>query len=234
MVGTVVAFAGFTVVREPDRLRIRRGLLSRREASVPVARIQAVRMVEGVLRRPWGLAQLRVEVAGYKAEAAAAQTLFPLVPRADVRALLDELVPELADEPDGLVPLPRRVARRYMLPPALAGLAVGAAAGVLAPGGAVWLLLAAAGAALGWLHWRAAGWRLEEGRLAVRSRRLACTTVLAPAGRLQQHGLRQTPLQRRSGVADLEVRVGAGTRGRVRHLEAVTAAHLFDALRTVR
>ena len=119
--GTVVAFAGFTVTREPDRLRIRRGLLARRDASVPVARVQAVRVVESVLRRPWRLAQLRVEVAGYKAEAAAAQTLFPLVRRSEVRALLDELLPELADEPGGLVPVPRRAARRYALPPALAG-----------------------------------------------------------------------------------------------------------------
>ena len=181
--GTVVAFAGFTVTREPDRLRIRRGLLARRDASVPVARVQAVRVVESVLRRPWRLAQLRVEVAGYKAEAAAAQTLFPLVRRSEVRALLDELLPELADEPDGLVPVPRRAARRYALPPALAGLALGAAVALAVPGAGPWPLLPRCPAARsGWLRWRAAGWRLEDGRLAVRSRRLACTTVLAPAG----------------------------------------------------
>ena len=43
VVGAVVAFAGFTVARDGDRLRIRRGLLSRREATVPVARVRAVR-----------------------------------------------------------------------------------------------------------------------------------------------------------------------------------------------
>ena len=176
-------------------------------------------------------------MAGYKAEAAAAQTLFPLVRRAEVRAFLDELLPELADEPDGLVPLPRRAARRYVAAararrPGRSARAVGRGRprrrrrGRCSPRSSV--------RALGWLRWRAAGWRLEDGRLAVRSRRLACTTVLAPAGRLQQHGISQTPLQRRGGLADLEVRVGAGTRGRVRHLEAVTAAALFDALRGFR
>jgi putative membrane protein len=110
--GTVVTFAGFAVTRQGDHLRIHRGLLARRDASVPAPRVQAVRVVEGILRRPWGLATLRVEVAGYKAEAAAAQTLFPLLRRSEVRGFLEELLPELADDPDGLEPVPPRAARR--------------------------------------------------------------------------------------------------------------------------
>jgi len=232
MAAVVVTFAGFTVARDGDRLHISRGLIARREASVPVARVQAVRVVEGVLRQPWGLALLRIEVAGYKAEAPAAQTLFPLLRRTEVRGLLDELLPELADAPDRLARVPRRAARRYALPPALAGLAAGAAAALLVPGAGPWpLLLALAGAGHGLLRWRAAGWRLEDGRLAVRWRRLARTTVLAPAGRLQEHALSQTILQRRARLADVEVRIGAGTRGRVHHLELPTAARLFAALR---
>ena len=45
------------VTRDGDRLRIRRGLVSRNEATVPVGRVRAVRVVEGVLRRPFGLAR---------------------------------------------------------------------------------------------------------------------------------------------------------------------------------
>ena len=65
--GSLVAFAGFTVTRDGDRLRIRRGLLQRSDAR-PVRRIHGVRVVEGLLRRPFGLAALRVEVAGYAEE----------------------------------------------------------------------------------------------------------------------------------------------------------------------
>ena len=232
MAGVVVAFGGFAVARDGDRLHIRRGLLARREASVPVPRVQAVHVVEGVLRQPWGLALLRIEVAGYKGEPSAAQTLFPLLRRDEVRGFHDELLPELADAPDRLTPVPRRAARRYALPPALAGLAAGLAVALLVPGVGAWpLLLAAVGAAYGLLRRHDAGWRLEDGRLAVRFRRLARTTVLAPAARLQQHSVSQTVLQRRARLADLEVRIGAGTRGRVHHLEAATAAGLFEALR---
>jgi putative membrane protein len=70
--GAIVAFAGFSLVRDGERLRIRRGLLQRRAASVPLARVHAVDVVEGVLRRPFGLASVRMETAGYRSEAAAA------------------------------------------------------------------------------------------------------------------------------------------------------------------
>ena len=120
-VGSLVSFAGFSVARDGDRLRIRRGLFQRSDAVVPIRRIHAVRVVEGVLRRPFGLATLRLEVAGYAEEASAARTLYPLLPRREVAAFLAELLPELADEPDGLTAPPPRAARRYVLPPAVAG-----------------------------------------------------------------------------------------------------------------
>ena len=199
---------------------------------MPVARVQAVRVVEGWLRRPFGLAALRAEVAGYAREAAAAQTLFPLLRRAEVEPFLAALLPELADGIDRLDGAPRRALRRYVLPPALALLALGAAVCVALPDAAPWPLLAVVpAAAYGASCWRAAGWRIEDGRLAVRFRRMARITVLAPAARLQEHGLRQNLLQRRAGLADIEVRVGAGTRGSVRHLDAGVAGHVFDALR---
>ena len=49
----------------------------RRAASMPLARVHAVDVMESLLRRPFGLASVRVETAGYRSEAAAAQTLLP-------------------------------------------------------------------------------------------------------------------------------------------------------------
>jgi putative membrane protein len=172
--GVVVAFHAFTVARDEGRLRVRRGLLQRRETTIPVERVRAVSLVEGVLRRPFGLATLRIEVIGHAAEPTAAQTLFPLLRRDEARAMLDALLPELADNPDGLERPPARALRRYVLPWALLPLPLL----YFTP----WaLLLAPLGAAYGVARHRAAGWRLADGRLAVRSLLLARVTVLAPA-----------------------------------------------------
>ena len=231
VLGSVVAFSGFTAAREGERLRITRGLLARREATVPVGRVRAVEVVEGVLRLPFGLAALRMEVIGHAKEPAAAQTLFPLLRRGEVRPFLDALLPELADDLDGLEPPPRRAARRYALPPASLGLAAGAAAWAFTPIGPWALLTAVPLAGYGYVRFRTAGWRLRDDRLAVRSLRLARKTVLGPASLREWHEVAQNLLQRRSRLADLVVTFGKSTAARVRHLELTTANALFDRLR---
>jgi putative membrane protein len=220
ILGSVVAFGGFTVVREAERLRIRRGLVSRNEATVPVGRVRAVRVVEGLLRRPFGLCALTVEVTGYANEASVARTVFPLLRVRDVRAFLDEFLPELADDPGDLERPPARAARRYLLAPALVALAPAVGLWwVVGP----WSLLALVVALYGWAQWRAAGWRVRDGRLAVRSLRFARVTVLAPVRLRESHTVSQNPFQRRAQLATLTVPFGKSTAARVRHVEAADA-----------
>jgi putative membrane protein len=148
-----------------------------------------------------------------------------------VRAALELLLPELADEPGTLARPPARAQRRYLLAPALAGLIAGggAALALASP----WPLLAlAAGLAYGHARWRAAGWRLRDGRLAVRSLRLARVTVLAPARNRESHTLAQSVLQRRARLADLRVDFGKQTAARIRHLELADATAAWEALTT--
>src|SRR5215216_4066499 len=125
--GTVLAYTGFTLSRDGNFLYIRRGLLERREATIPLARIQAVRIVEGLLRQPFGLASLRVESAGYGEDAGVSTTLFPLLPRKEVQALLRGAAPEFAFDAT-LMPLPRRALRRYIFRAAFGYLIIAPAA----------------------------------------------------------------------------------------------------------
>src|SRR5206468_8491207 len=133
-VGAIVAFAGFTVTRDGDRLRIRRGLLQRRESAIPVSRIAAVRVVESPLRQPFGLAELRLESAGYGDDPRAARTLFPLIAARSAGELLAELLPEHELPSVALTAAPARAWRRYVLGP-LAVAAAGALALIAVLGG---------------------------------------------------------------------------------------------------
>ena len=165
--------------------------------------------------------------------ASAARTLYPLLRRAEVAAFLAELLPELADEPDGLTAPPARAARRYVLPPGgrrrWSSAAAPACSSRTRRRGRCSSPRCSRSTAGG--RFRAAGWRLRDGRLAMRSRMLARTTLLTPAARLQEHAIAQNPFQRRAGLADLAVAVGKGGHARVRHLEAPVAAELWERLR---
>jgi len=55
---------GFTVATSHDEIRIRRGLLSTVAETIPLRRVQAVRLVQPLLWRPFGWCRLVVHVAG--------------------------------------------------------------------------------------------------------------------------------------------------------------------------
>jgi putative membrane protein len=237
--GTVLAYTGFTLSRDGDFLYIRRGLLERREATIPLARIQAVRIMEGVLRQPFGLASLRVESAGYGQDAGVSTTLFPLLPRKEVHGLLLEAAPEFAVAPP-LNALPRRALRRYVFRSTLPFLVLIFAAALLSTlvfDLAAWvfaaLLLLLPAALFGWLRYRDAGWALEEDRLVVRSRFLGRTTAIAPRRRLQSRATLRSPFQRRVRLATFEAQVASGGGGaelRVTDLGADAADALIENL----
>ncbi len=236
ILGTVFAHAGFTLSRSPDGkyLHISRGLLERHESTVPLARIQAIRIVEGVLRQPFGLASLRVESAGFGAERGVSTILFPLIPRREVGEFLRIAVPEFAAPLDNLKPLPGRARRRYAFRSALPVLVLATPYAVLFfPGGLAGLLLALPAALYGLLRYGAAGQGLDLDRLVLRFRRLARTTVVAPRGRLQSRGYSVSPFQRRVGLATLKIEVASGSGGTVFRLvdvDAKVAEGLVEAL----
>lgn len=230
-VGTVLAHAGFKVTRSEDNLLIERGLIEKRRATVPLNRIQAIRVIDGVLRQPFGYAMVKVESAGYGDDAGESAVLFPMLPRADVRAFLDEAVPEFAWDPPALAGPPRRAARRYITRMTLIGLVVAAVViAIFYPIG-LWAL---AGlpffAAFGYLCYRDAGWAVTEGTLVLRYRSLARSTAIIPKWRIQSSDVDQNLLQRRASLGNISATVASGVSGAtfsVIHLDKGVADQLF-------
>jgi putative membrane protein len=236
--GTVLAYTGFTLSREGDFLYIKRGLLERREATIPLARIQAIRVSEGVLRQPFGLAAVRVESAGYGEDAGVSTMLFPLVPLREVQHFLAEATPEFAVNPP-LRPLPRRALRRYVFRAVVGYLIIAPAAALVSflifgsVVGLLALLLAPPAALYGWLSYRDAGWAFEEDRLVVRYRSLGRKTAIAPRRRLQSREVLRSPFQRRVRLATFLAEVASGSGGsslRVTDLDAKSAETLAGDL----
>lgn len=231
-VGALVAFSGFELERNARRLHVRRGLLRRRAVTVPLARVDGITLVEGLLRRPFGLVSVRLETAGLRGAASAERTLFPLLPRAEVPALLAQFVPELAGSIGDLARPPARAARRYATPPALAALLAATMATSLR--GELWPLLVVLPIAAG--VWgasgrRSTGLRVDGDRLVMQARHGgARRTLVARRHRLQRATVSQSPLQRRGALRTLSARVGSGAHPRLRHLDDDVALRAFDRL----
>jgi putative membrane protein len=95
----------FTVAVSPDGVRIRRGLLGTVAETIPVPRIQAVRMIEPLLWRPLRWCRLEVDVAGHlgrdrpEGSGTARKALLPVGRRDEARRLLAIALPAAAGWP---------------------------------------------------------------------------------------------------------------------------------------
>jgi putative membrane protein len=103
----------FTVAVSPDGVRIRRGLLGTVAETIPVPRIQAVRMIEPLLWRPLHWCRLEVDVAGHlgrdrpEGSGAVRKALLPVGRPDEARRLLAIALPAAAGSPTLTKP-PRR------------------------------------------------------------------------------------------------------------------------------
>jgi putative membrane protein len=143
LVVAVVRDGGFVVLRVGDDLVLRRGLLGTRESTVPLRRVQVVRVTANPLRRALGVASVRIHSAGGSSgggeggAGAGRRAVIPLVAQDEVEALLADLLPDFTSLPT-LRPHPLAARRR-----ALWRRLRGAAAWFL-PGTLGWSVLASA------------------------------------------------------------------------------------------
>jgi putative membrane protein len=221
---SVVTDYGFTLARTGDDLVVRRGLLERREAVLPLARLQVVRIEESLLRRALGLASIRIQSAGRTGgrDETAGRLAIPVLPRVRVNQVLEELLPGAAPVPRLLLP-PRAARRRSVTRSALKATLVMAAialalwwltaAGVLAVPPALALLalpVLALAAAAGLAGYRSLGHATREGFLYARAGFAIRVTTAVPVAKAQSGSVRSSPFQRRAGLATLHVDIAGG------------------------
>ena len=184
----------FTAAISPDGIRLRYGLLDTQAQTLPPGRIQAVKIAQPPLWRPFGWYRMQVNVAGYGTSGNAAEgntrtILLPVGKFPDVLAMLSLVLPDPGiDRPEavfaaglggwdsdgGFVTTPRR-------------------ARLLAP-----------------FAWRRNGFAATATALLIRSGRWWRELVVVPHQRTQSMALQQGPLARRFRVADLVLHTTAG------------------------
>ena len=101
-----------TVAEAPDGLRLRSGLVEVSTETIPAGRVQAVRMIEPLLWRPFGWCRIEVDVAGRQrsqgensAEGRQLRSVLPVGTSEEARRLLSRILP---DVPERRIPAPPR------------------------------------------------------------------------------------------------------------------------------
>ena len=210
-IGTLVKYARFSIERSGDELIINRGLIEKKQITIPINRIQAIRIEEGLLRQPFGRASVSVSSAGYGDEDGKVTTLFPLLVWDEITHFINEFIPEYAVSVPTVHP-PSHAKRRYVFKSLLAGLFVGIMLYELTSLAAVFVVVIPA-YLLGASQFRAAAVGADIDILAARYRLLSRKTVLVKKKRIQAVELRQTPIQKYRDLGNLTLSFASGNGG---------------------
>jgi putative membrane protein len=237
IVYTVVHFHGFTLTRTGDDLRREYGLLSRHQTTVPIQRVQALRIEETLPRRALGLVALKIETAGASPRerrkiGGGAEAYVPLARKRQVGALLRTVFHDARFEGVQLHAVAPPSRRREFVRLALLVAAATTGAFLYGTPGAL-LIMAFLFPAwfLAGARYRARGWARAGGYAFARNGVLTRTTWIVPERKIQTLHTTETPFQRRWGLATLIIDTAAGGRmARIIDLYRSTAAPLLTDL----
>jgi len=234
---TLLTYHGFVLTRRGRDLHKTHGLLTRVESTIPMARLQAVRMESSLPRRLRGFMQVRADTAGSteQEQRGGVTVMMPLLPRSSMAWFCAELFPDVDMGGVRFHRVHRRAMRRGFIR-------------LLVPG----LILCAVVLIRGedWAWWAMAGWTVAAWALAVaRYRALGYGTAgsclvaragvwtrrvwLVPKRKIQAVGVYQSPVQRLLGLSTLKLSTAGGSASgvvRIPDMGAPEAGALFERL----
>jgi putative membrane protein len=216
LVTAAVANWGFTLTRHGGTLVAERGLLSRRQVSLEHDRIRGYALAEPLLLRLAGAGRLTALVTGLGGGDDGARgrrgQLLPLGPVSVARQVAAAAVLPFRTP---LRPHPPAARRRRLVRATLPWLAAAAVLAALRlwPAATAALALAALGVPLGLDRYAGLGHGADERAVSVRSGSLRRSQVVLERRGVVGWRVRQSPFQRRAGLATVTPATGAGAGG---------------------
>ncbi|HLR67318.1 PH domain-containing protein [Virgibacillus alimentarius] len=217
--GTIIKYGNFTIKKNNDELFITRGLLEKKQITIPLKRIQAVGIEENLIRQPLGYVSIFAEIAGGSMEKGEdfSTILFPIMKASEVDEFLQQFLPAYRAESNKVAPLPKRAAKFYLL--RVSSLFIFGVIGMayFLPS-FVWVavVLLALSLLLGFLRYRDGGYRLEGKCLTIRYRGISRRTVSMYQKRIQSLEKKQHKIQKIQKLATMKLSI-IGTGGSGRH-----------------
>ncbi|WP_102706449.1 PH domain-containing protein [Terribacillus saccharophilus] len=235
MIGTILKYCFFEITKQGNELFIRRGLLEKREMTIPLHRIQALKVEENIFRQPFGLLAVSAEIAGRATDAdkhSFSTVLFPLLKKSELSAFLDELLPGFVVQPEYKKPPKRALLRYLFLSSIITVLVTGILIYYFGGYGLFAIPLVLLTVIFSILSYRDAGVSWTTDMLTMRYRELTRVTVHVNRKKVQAFYGSQHYFQSKKQLGTLKIAVASGgtmgSRFKVKHLEEHDVEDAFD------
>jgi putative membrane protein len=212
---TLIVYADFTVRLKDENIIITRGLLEKKQITIPLNRIQGIRIVENIIRQPLGFATIQIESAGGSVLDKDSKDikLIPLISKREVKEILTKVFPDYHIAEDFHV-LPKRSLIRYLIRSVFWVIPITIAASIAFwPYGLLGGLLFIPLGFWGYIHFKDAGWNIENNQLSLRYRRLVKQTLFLKKNRIQALDRKESWWQDRKELGSLHTTIKSGALG---------------------
>ena len=242
IVRTVMRDYGFRLDRSERGFRRRRGLTTKTDVAIPVARVQAAIISTGIIRQRLGWYELRLQSLASDGKNESDHLVAPLARLDEVDAILAEVgLVRDAEAAEGwqrghpgvifVAPAVMFLIGAIILIPVMLFPETNILSDWITPGAGFVLglpfIVALIAALLGWLGWKRHCWRFDGRQLHIMRGWFAPTHIILPARNIQSADLALGPVLRRLAAANLQFGVPGGSGGQ--HI--IHAAPLAEAYR---
>lgn len=215
LIMTLLKYANFTVIKKENDLIITHGLLERKQLTIPLNRIQALRITENLIRQLIGYGTVHLESAGGSMEnqESANVVLLPIIKMKEVSRIIGVILPEYRLT-NSLHSLPKQARRRFVLRMWYITVPIVMISCIfLKTWGLLSLILLGAATIWARAKYNSAGWALADDQLTVRWQFINRITVAMKKNKVQSLEMRESYFQKRVGLGTLEVFVKSGIGG---------------------
>ncbi len=201
-------YAYFALRDTTDSLEIKRGLFVRRHLTIKKRRIQAVLIIEGLLRQPFKYATIQLVVAGGASESSQNVVIHPLIKRTHIDDFVNHYLSDY-EIIQAFKPSPKSARKRYLIRSGFIGALPFSFMVIRVEFLYVALPIFALSLWLGYMRHRDAGYAVTDKAFALRFRRVARTHVHIPKQRIQSYHYQANPMQRLKQLRTLSASVMA-------------------------
>lgn len=214
IIGTMIKYSGFAVNRDGEDLIITRGIIEKRQITIPLHRVQGILISENIIRQPFGLGSVFIESAGGSLEKDGSKILLlPIMKKQKIMSVLSELFEDY-HVTTNIVHAPKRSRKRYtfrmlILPCILSIVAII----FFRPWGYLALLLFPLAVVWAYLKHKDAGWSIENQQLTLTYRGIVKNTIFMKKGKIQTLSISKSYFQDQNKLATIEATIKSGIGG---------------------
>lgn len=212
VIGMMLKYAFFTLKKVDNDLVITRGLIEKKQITIPLKRIQGLRISENMIRQPFGYATVMVESAGgsLSDNEDSKVVILPMIKKERIKGLIESNIEGFVLT-DTWNRAPKRSLKRYIfrgtiwLLPVSIGLII-----FLKSWGLLSLFLFPPAIFWAYLKYKDAGWNIEGNQLTLSFRGLVKHTQYMQKNKIQSLKRKESYFQRRVDLATIEATIKSG------------------------